>query len=80
MSDRKFYKTTYTVVVLSEDKPASNIDLENLARDINTGDCVGEVSDDGGVEISGKEAADSLYAMRSEPAFFELDDEGNKAD
>jgi len=77
-SERKFFRTTFKVVVLSEDTSVENIeDLAEIATIIDTGDCVGDVSVDTVEQITGPQAATALYALRSEPGFFMLDDDGN---
>lgn len=72
---KKFYKTTIRVTVLSED-PFDCTDLETIAEATDKGDCVGEVDNEGSVEVTGKEMADLLYAAGSEPGFFQIDDDG----
>jgi hypothetical protein len=77
---RKFFKTTYTVVVLSEDTPATNLPLEQLAYAITDGDCSGKVSDDGGVLLTGPQAAAALIEQSSDPSFFRLTVDGEDMD
>lgn len=80
-SDRKkFFKTTYELVVLSEHTPASNMSLADLAYSVGDGPCVGECSDNGGVELTAKQAADALTEMGSEPGYFGLDASGEPSD
>lgn len=75
-----FWRTTYTVVVLSKDTPASNLGLEELAEAITTGDCSGVSDDDGGKELTRKEMVRALIAQGSDPEFLQLDADGNDLD
>ena len=73
-----FFKTTITVTVLSEN-PLGLVcnDLGELHYRITNGDCVGTIKDASHEQITGKQCADTLYELGSEPDFFRLDDEGN---
>lgn len=73
---RKFYKTTVTFEVLSEE-PINCTDLETLNEQTQGGDWVGHFGETVEVELTAKEAADALYEFGSEPGFFKLDDDGN---
>jgi hypothetical protein len=77
MTKRKFYRTIFQVEVLSEEPYPQDADLSDIEQDTSTGPCVGEITCTGTEELNGKQAADALYAVRSEPGFFHLDDEGN---
>jgi len=77
-SERKFFKTVYTVTVLSEDTPFEG-DLHELAEVVESGDCCGGYVTTS-VEITGKQAADGLCELASDPGFFQLDSEGNDLD
>ncbi len=79
MTKRKFYKTIIVVEVLSED-PYSPDTLEGIARDIMTGDCVGDWDAETSEEVDGPAMVQLLYESGSEPGFFQLDDEGNDID
>jgi hypothetical protein len=70
-----FYKTTFTITVLSEES-IQNMDLADLAYAIDQGPCVGSFPQAEQVELTGKEMADALRALGSEPGFFNLDDAG----
>lgn len=76
---RKFYRTKIVVEVLSED-PYYETNLSNVARDIYSGECVGSVDCEDSKVLSGQEAAAALSEFGSEPAFFNLDDDGNDLD
>ena len=74
---RKFHKTTITVVILSEEAVPDFMSLEAIAHEGDTGSFVVDHKQSAAVELDGKAAADALGELRSEPEFFELDDEGN---
>lgn len=73
----KFYKTIIRVEILSEDQPVDDLDLKQIAHEIYDGDCVGTSSLISKNELTGKECADELCELGSEPEFFGLDDNGN---
>ncbi len=79
MSKRKFYKTTITVTVLSEDPGVSGYELGTIAREIVDGDLVGSWSGDE-KKIDAKECARLLSEVGSDPEFFNLDEDGNDSD
>lgn len=76
MTKRKFHETIIEVRVLSEE-PFVLGSLEDMAFAIRDGDCVGSVEEKGRRELDGKQAADALYDVGSEPGFFMLDDGGD---
>lgn len=74
---RKFYKTTYTFTVLSEDHPpSSNMDLKDIIYECEDGGWSGAISSYSSVELSGPEMAIELSNQGSSPEFFDLDDDG----
>jgi len=73
---KKFYKTIFTIEVLSEDRPCDVNTLADLHYAITEGDCCSKWSERG-EQITAKECADALYDQGSEPGFFQLDDDGN---
>ena len=75
MSKRKFHRTVIEVVVLSEE-PFGYDDLADVDEAITNGACVGSFDTKSTTELTGKEAADALTAVHSEPGFFQLDDDG----
>lgn len=77
---RKFFKTTYTVVVLSARTPAAGMGLDDLNDAITDGDCSGDVTDDGGIEVTPQEMAALLLSQGSDPEFLQLDEQGNDLD
>lgn len=80
MPERKFFKTTYTIVVLSEEAPAADLSISDLAYAIADGPCVGTSIDDGGVALSAKDMAQALTEASSEPGFFRLTEDGRNED
>lgn len=80
MSTRKFYRTTFKVVVLSEDRSTENLGLLAISQATDDGDCVGDLSVDTIEELTGPDAATALHELGSEPGFFMLDNDGNDVD
>ena len=76
----KYYETTITVKVLSQDSPVEAMSLEDIAYEIINGDLVGSFGDTVVVELSPKETAELLYQYGSQPEFFNLDDDGKVLD
>lgn len=74
---RKFFKQALYITVLSEDTPLEYDDLNDIHRAISDGDCVGSTIDEDCMQIEPREAAILLTTFGSEPAFFQLDDQGN---
>jgi len=74
---RKYFLTTYTIKVLSEDDHVENLSPHEVAEAIDTGDCVG-VTETSSRELSAEATAELLFEFGSEPSFFRLDKEGNE--
>jgi len=72
----RFFKTTFTVEVLSEGEFDDGLNLEQIAHAIDHGECVGRFTSWGMEPLSPKEMADDLTQYGSEPGFFQLDDNG----
>lgn len=72
----KYYRTVYQVEVLSEDTPADNLNIEDLANAITDGDCSGGITVLSVEEKTGPEIAVLLLAQGSDPGFFQLDSDG----
>lgn len=70
----KFYETTITITVLSEDAPVSNVELDCIVAECNTGAFVLGDRNDSVRELDTTAAAAALIAAGSEPGFFGLDD------
>lgn len=75
-SKRKFYKTTITTVVLSEE-PFRYETLADMQEQIYAGDCSGTFTDKS-EELSAKEIVNALKEQGSDPEFFQLDKDGNE--
>jgi hypothetical protein len=76
MTDRKFYRTTFTIVILSEE-PISDMELENLHYEVTDGHCCLRSMTSKETMLDGKQAARALFAAGSEPEFFQLNTSGN---
>ncbi len=76
----KFYKTAFTIEVLSEDEFGECLTLSQIAWAIDEGPCVGRMSCAEATEISPKLMAYTLHEFGSDPSFFMLDDAGNKVE
>ena len=78
---RKFFKTTITFEVLTEDGPLPDItDLDAIHFAITSGDASGMITERSSVELTPREAAQALMKQGSDPGFFMLDEEGNRAE
>lgn len=74
---RKYFATTFTVTILSEDQSCENMDLRDALDEAYDGAFVASWPKAAEVkELTPKEAADALYEADSEPGFFCLDDNG----
>lgn len=76
---KKLFVTTYKITVLSEDSPAAGMSLSALDAAIDTGPCVGTVTDDGGLQVTESQMADCLFAAGSSADFFSLGEDDDKA-
>lgn len=76
-SDRKFYRSVFTVEVLSEAPLPSDLRLSEVAFQICDGDWSGHTDEDLNQEVDGPQMAKLLEAQGSEPGFFQLDENGN---
>lgn len=75
MSNRKFYRTVYTVEVLSEE-PVGEMSLADLDYEITEGHSSGRFLSTENEEVDGKKMAELLKAQGTDPEFFQLNDEG----
>ena len=78
----KFYKTTITLEVLSEDKPAEPEGFQDLARIVReclTGDYSGKITSDV-KQLSLPQCAEELIEQGSDPGFFGLNEDGDVQD
>jgi hypothetical protein len=74
---RKFYKTTYTLVILSEQPINEMASLEDLQYEITDGEFSGITHREKEEIVDGKTMAKLLEGQGSDPEFFRLDAEGN---
>jgi len=77
MSKRIYYKTTYTVEILSERPIPEDWDLVAVLEEAQTGSYSGDVKRCIVEEVDGPTMAVLLRDQRSSPDFFMLDEEGN---
>lgn len=70
---RRYYYTTYTIKVLSEDAPVTNLSPSEVVEAIDTGDCVGDVNASA-EEVTAEEMSELLVEFGSCPEFFQLED------
>jgi hypothetical protein len=75
MTKRKFYKTVFTVEILSEEEPCSP-SLGTIAFQITKGDWSGTTREKSKKKLDGRQAARALFNQGSDPSFFRLTDEG----
>lgn len=78
MSPRKFYRTIYSVEILSQEPIPGELDLHTVLGMAQDGDYSGRNVKTCQDEINAKDAATFLKVHGSEPAFFSIDDEGNE--
>jgi hypothetical protein len=76
MSKRKFYKTTITLVVLSEEPIPDEMNIPSIAFEATDGSFSMADGARIQVELNGKEAAVALSEQGSDPGFFRLNDDG----
>lgn len=75
LSNRKFYKTSITLHVISE-YPYAPQYLGQIHQDITEGDCSGVYRITNTKVMNGASAAKALIAQGSSPAFFSLTEKG----
>ena len=73
---KKFYKSTITVTVLSEEPISPDASLADIAYNFTEGDNSGEWELTNVEELDGKQAAAALIAQGSDPEFFQLTETG----
>jgi len=73
---RKFYKTLFTITVLSPDAPISpDADLEQIAYAINEGDCLGQLERHQPTEVPVEKIRAESRALGNDGGFFDHDDD-----
>lgn len=75
-NDRKYYRTTFAIAVLSEEPILG--DLSDALQEADTGSYVAYGEKNNQETLTGKQAADALYDAGSEPGFFMLNDDGEE--
>lgn len=76
MKNKKFFKTTVQVEILSEN-PLQFENLNDLNYLITEGDCSGRFFISKVNEISGKDLVKECSSHQSDPEFFGVDENGN---
>lgn len=66
--NKKFYKTVFTVTVLS-DKPVNHREIRDIADEIETGDCSGDVKVEHVDTVTKRQMALELHRQNSDPTF-----------
>ncbi len=69
---QKFFKTTLTVEIISEECPVSELGLDDIAHQISQGDCSGEITKTEVVPLTPGQAAQALIDQGSDPDFLGL--------
>lgn len=80
MKEGKFYRTTWTVVILSEEPVPESAPLENVLQECVNGDYSGRCAITKTEEINGQEMAKALIEQGSDPSFFGLNEDGSPCD
>jgi hypothetical protein len=75
LTDRVFYRTVISVIVLSEDSYNPK-DLAQVQHDITEGDCSGFWKIHEPKQLNGRQAVQALQAQGSSPEFFRLTEKG----
>ena len=78
MSDKKYYKTTITLEVLSEEPIPSWMEAKDVLNEMDNGDFVGVTNEAAPKELTGKQMADELVKFGSKPEFFSLNEDGEE--
>lgn len=79
-SERKFYKTTVNITILSEGAPADDLSMDGIGWFVTDGEGVLHSRHDGVAEVSPEEMARLLDEAGSDPGFFSLTPEGDDED
>jgi hypothetical protein len=77
MTTRKFYKTTITIEVLSEEPIPEEMDLADIIQESSEGAFSRGVVSEKETVLNGEQAVKALAEQGSDPEFFGLDEKGN---
>lgn len=78
MTDRKFYKNTIKVEVLSHEPIPDTLGLEEICHEATDGAYTFKWVREPEQELTGEQAASELInTLDTDPSFFGLDDKGN---
>ena len=69
MSDTKFYKTVYTVEVLTINSELTDLGLREMARQCVDGECSGDITAVITTELTRDEMSKALVSQGSDPNF-----------
>ncbi len=76
MTNRKFYKTVFTIEVLSEEPIPDTMDTSQVIFEATLGDFSMTEGERVETILNGKAAAEALKEQGSDPSFFRLNDAG----
>ena len=77
-SVRKFHKTTFKIVVLSEERVPDDIELPDLIEEMSAGAYSGDFSFESEEVLDAPAAAKALEEQASSPEFFGLTSDGEE--
>lgn len=68
---KKYFKSVYTVTVLSEDEPLNTVDLSLIDHQMSEGDCIGITEEPEVEELSADEMRKALEEVGNDGSFFQ---------
>jgi hypothetical protein len=80
MTKRKFYKTTFTVILLSEEPLILDNErgpLYSIPYLLQEGYCFGGITNEKHATLNGKQTAKALLKQREDPEYLQIDKNGN---
>ena len=77
---RQFYRTTFSIEVISDDPGAGDWILETLVYELTEGRATGSVNCNSHQPIPAKLAAQLAIAHGTDPEFLDIDEDGNEVD
>jgi hypothetical protein len=81
MTDKKFYKSTYTVEILHEEPMPDDFTLSDALQEADIGDYVQHVRKTlRNEEVDARTMVDLLYDAGASPGFFMIDENGDSYD